>query len=89
MALLVLTLVLFTSVGTAFAQPKAADYLSYTEITVQAGDTLWGLLREYSNSADFAELLPVTQQRNRLNNLEIQAGQKLYIPVMQQASGWQ
>jgi LysM repeat protein len=69
------------SVAPAPAQPKPAPVShqrpgGYAECVVEAGDTLWGIARQFG--VDFSKLLAVNPQLGNGNNLEI--GQVLNLP---------
>ncbi len=51
-------------------------------VQVQYGDTLWTLAREYGDPGqDVREVVYQLQQANNLQGAELQAGQRLCIPV--------
>ena len=69
-------------IGTLFPV-SAADHkdICYTEIKVQAGDTLWNIARAYGDSSkDVREVIYDICEANHINAGDIYPGQLLKIP---------
>lgn len=56
----------------------------YLKITVESGDTLWGIANEYRSSHQLStkEFIEWVMNVNHLPNEKIAAGEKLVIPVL-------
>jgi len=64
--------------STTTVKPAAADEY---EITVSAGDTLWGIARkQVNNRLDVRYAIFAIQERNGLKTVDIKPGQTLIIP---------
>lgn len=55
--------------------------LTYERITVQQGDTLWGLAEKLNSHVDTNTLVNKTIRYNNLSSIYIQPGQIIYVPV--------
>jgi Tfp pilus assembly protein FimV len=63
-----------TSIGIA---PAGA----FTEVTVMAGESLWGIAQEVAPSADPRDVVDAIVRLNALDGVELSAGQRLSIPA--------
>lgn len=54
------------------------------EVTVLPGDTLWGLASEFAEGYDVESAVQHIAELNTLEGSTLQAGQTLYVPVIQQ-----
>jgi hypothetical protein len=61
--------------GVGVSASQTFDY-----VTVQAGETLWGLAEEIAPSADPRDVIADIVSLNQLPTAEVQAGQKLAVP---------
>ncbi|KZO01767.1 cell division suppressor protein YneA [Pseudobacillus badius] len=57
--------------------------LPYQEITVQEGDSLWSIAKQYNNAKDMKEedFIMWVQKENQLHSVKILPGDTLIIPV--------
>jgi hypothetical protein len=53
---------------------------SFEYVTVQAGETLWGLAEEIAPAADPRDVIADIVNLNQLSSAEVQPGQKLAVP---------
>ena len=65
------------SSATASADAGSA---SFDYVTVQAGETLWGLAEEIAPAADPRDVIADIVNLNQLSSAEVQPGQKLAVP---------
>jgi len=72
--------ILFSFISYTNSSIKQAEF-AYKRITVQKGDTLWGLTAKVNDSMDTAHLINKTIKYNHLSSTYIQPGQVIYIPV--------
>jgi len=54
---------------------------SYVVITVAAGETLWSLASAMADGGDVQSLVADIASANSLNGVDIEAGQKLRVPI--------
>ena len=66
--------------GRAAASDSAAS-VSFTHVTVQAGDSLWQLAGEIAPSADPREVISDIVDLNQLGSGVVHPGQSLAIPL--------
>ena len=64
------------------------DHLPYKEITVQEGDSLWSIAKQYNNGQEMKEedFIMWIQKENGLHSVKILPGDTLVIPIASQAS---
>lgn len=85
LALLALSALLLTafafgrSVSEAAVAPQARPSLG--QVTVQPGDTLWGLARQTAPGQDPREVVAQLRRLNHLESAGLQAGQQLLLPT--------
>lgn len=62
-------------------QPASAE--EYLQVTVQEGDTLWELSKQYNHYHDFSTERFVTwvEHENNIHSSSIMPGQKIILPV--------
>lgn len=65
------------------AQASSDDVSGVTaeEITVDSGDTLWGVASEVDSDQEIRVLISQIAELNDLDTSELQPGQVLYVPV--------
>ena len=59
----------------------SSDAKSYVVVTVAAGETLWSLASQMADGGDVQALVADIASANSLNGVDVEAGQKLRIPV--------
>ena len=59
----------------------SSDVKSYVVVTVAAGETLWSLASQMADGSDVQTLVAEIASANSLNGVDVEAGQKLRIPV--------
>ena len=59
----------------------SSDVKSYVVVTVAAGETLWSLASQMADGGDVQSLVADIASANSLNGVDVEAGQKLRIPV--------
>jgi LysM repeat protein len=64
----------------ASSEQSSAAAQSFDYVTVQAGETLWGLAEEIAPSADPRDVIADIVSLNQLPSAEVQPGQKLAVP---------
>ena len=57
-----------------------AGSASFEYVTVQAGETLWGLAEEIAPAADPRDVIADIVNLNQLSSAEVQPGQRLAVP---------
>lgn len=83
LAILALPLAALIAVGTlngGGATATMEDVVGLEFVTVQPGQTLWGLATELAPSADPRDVIDSLMRFNRLASADIAAGQQLAIP---------
>jgi nucleoid-associated protein YgaU len=73
----------FFGANSAVADSEAAGASAsqtFDYVTVQAGETLWGLAEEIAPSADPRDVIADIVNLNQLPSAEVQPGQKLAVP---------
>jgi nucleoid-associated protein YgaU len=59
----------------------SSDAKSYVVVTVAAGETLWSLASQMADGGDVQSLVAEIASANSLSGVDVEAGQKLRIPV--------
>jgi hypothetical protein len=59
----------------------SSDAKSYVVVTVAAGETLWSLASQMADGGDVQALVAEIASANSLSGVDVEAGQKLRIPV--------
>jgi nucleoid-associated protein YgaU len=59
----------------------SSDAKSYIVVTVAAGETLWSLASQMADGGDVQTLVADIASANSLNGVDVEAGQKLRIPI--------
>jgi nucleoid-associated protein YgaU len=59
----------------------SSDAKSYVVVTVAAGETLWSLASQMADGGDVQALVADIASANSLSGVDVEAGQKLRIPV--------
>ncbi|OCA83742.1 cell division suppressor protein YneA [Pseudobacillus wudalianchiensis] len=64
------------------------DQIPYKEITVQEGDSLWSIAKEYNSGQEMKEedFIMWVQKENRLHSVKILPGDTLVIPIVSHSS---
>jgi nucleoid-associated protein YgaU len=64
-----------------FSNSIQPSNFTYEQVTVQKGDTLWGLAAKSNDDVDTNTLVSRTIKYNNLKSTYIQPGQVIYVPV--------
>jgi len=67
--------------GSSAANSGANDAKSYVVVTVAAGETLWSLASQMADGGDVQALVADIASANSLNGVDVEAGQKLRVPI--------
>jgi nucleoid-associated protein YgaU len=59
----------------------SSDAKTYIVVTVAAGETLWSLASQMADGGDVQTLVADIASANSLNGVDVEAGQKLRIPI--------
>jgi hypothetical protein len=59
----------------------SSDAKSYIVVTVAAGETLWSLASQMADGGDVQTLVADIASANSLNGVDVEAGQKLRVPI--------
>lgn len=83
---LALSLALFVGFVLVFAwawlrPPVSASHVTWTTVTVQPGDTLYGLISAHNHNADLNYLIYLTEKHQHIPSV-LHPGQQLEIPVV-------
>jgi len=54
---------------------------TYVVVTVAAGETLWSLASQMADGGDVQSLVAEIASANSLNGVDVEAGQKLRVPI--------
>lgn len=81
---MVLTLVLTLMASSVFSNPGSeSDKYTVVSVTVQPGDTLWSIGREYKpEGKDLREYVYEIADNNGIDDCNLYAGQTIYVPVV-------
>ena len=71
---------LFMLLFTIFAW-RAPDDVTFNEITIAHGDTLWSLAAQYRGNMSSERWIEIVMIENNLENVSIIAGKSLIIPI--------
>jgi LysM repeat protein len=63
------------------AKINGSSDATYVVVTVAAGETLWSLASQMADGGDVQTLVADIASANSLNGVDVEAGQKLRIPV--------
>lgn len=58
--------------------------ISYAEIQIEHGDSLWSLAEQYRGKMSSDDWIKLVKMENELTNIKIVAGKSLVIPVLDQ-----
>jgi LysM repeat protein len=67
--------------GSSAVNSGANDAKSYVVVTVAAGETLWSLASQMADGGDVQSLVADIASANSLNGVDVEAGQKLRVPI--------
>ncbi len=83
---LVLTIVLTLMASSVFSNPGSeSDKYTVVSVTVQSGDTLWSIGREYKpEGKELREFVYEIADNNGIDDCNIYCGQTIYVPVVTQ-----
>jgi hypothetical protein len=59
----------------------SSDVKSYVVVTVAAGETLWSLASQMADGGDVQTLVADIASANSLSGVDVEAGQKLRVPI--------
>jgi hypothetical protein len=59
----------------------SSDAKTYIVVTVAAGETLWSLASQMADGGDVQTLVADIASANSLNGVDVEAGQKLRVPI--------
>ncbi|HHZ01852.1 MAG TPA: LysM peptidoglycan-binding domain-containing protein [Tissierellia bacterium] len=76
---LLLSIIILTSILTINAYSKDMPQFDY--ITVNKGDTLWTIAKNYTGSKDIRETIYIISKLNNIHNATIQPGDIIKIPL--------
>ena len=63
------------------AKINGSSDATYVVVTVAAGETLWSLASQMADGGDVQTLVADIASANSLNGVDVEAGQKLRIPI--------
>jgi len=67
--------------GSALASRSGASHVSFQTVTVQTGDTLWGIAQEVAPQSDPRDVVDAIVRLNALNAVTLTPGQRIAIPA--------
>lgn len=79
LTILLTSIIIFTSILTFKAYSK--DIPKFDYISIQAGDTLWSIAKNYSDNKDIREVIYNISELNNIHNTPIQPGDIIKIPL--------
>ncbi|MCL6599544.1 MAG: LysM peptidoglycan-binding domain-containing protein [Alicyclobacillus macrosporangiidus] len=74
-------LVLFAIAAMSTMSSQTLHTQTWTSHTVQAGETLYDIARQYDPGDDFRVVVAEIERRNGLQNAVIQPGETLMVPI--------
>lgn len=81
-AILVIALATAVSGIAGFNTAAGGEAITYKTVTVNSGDTLWSIASTYcSDDQDVREYIYNIEKLNDVQNVDIQPGQKIIVPV--------
>ena len=63
------------------AKINGSSDATYVVVTVAAGETLWSLASQMADGGDVQSLVADIASANSLNGVDVEAGQKLRVPI--------
>jgi LysM repeat protein len=63
------------------AKINGSSDATYVVVTVAAGETLWSLASQMADGGDVQALVADIASANSLNGVDVEAGQKLRVPI--------
>ena len=81
LSIMILVFAGYSVIGAATAEAAAAR--TYTQVTIQDGDSLWGLIEMYNPDAriDIRDAIYDVYEINDMNESDIRPGEKIFIPI--------
>ena len=79
LTVLLISMFTFTSILTLNAYSKDISYFDY--ISVQQGDTLWSIAKDYASNKDIREVIYEISKLNNIHNTTIYPGDIIKIPL--------
>ena len=67
--------------GSSASNGVASSAKSYVVVTVAPGETLWSLASQMADGGDVQSLVADIASANSLNGVDVEAGQKLRVPI--------
>lgn len=67
--------------GSSTSNGAASSAKSYVVVTVAPGETLWSLASQMADGGDVQSLVADIASANSLNGVDVEAGQKLRVPI--------
>jgi LysM repeat protein len=78
-SILLLSMITFTSILTLNAYSKDIPQFDY--VSVQHGDTLWSIAKDYASNKDIREVIYEISKLNNIHNATIHPGDIIKIPL--------
>ena len=79
LTILLISIIAFTSILTLNAYSKDIPQFDY--VSVQQGDSLWSIAKDYAGSKDIREVIYNISELNNIHNTTIQPGDIIKIPL--------
>lgn len=79
LTILLISMIGFTSILTLNAYSKDIPQFDY--VSVQQGDSLWSIAKDYSGNKDIREIIFKISELNNIHNTTIQPGDIIKIPL--------